>query len=227
MIPITTNQSFGKSATAVVMIHGYGGSREQWTGLMQDLDRQKIGALSFALPAHEKNPERDCGFGTKEVDDAVAMIRLAKKNGAKRVTLLGVSLGGYIAWQAAEREPVDGIVTEATFPNFSVAIERWFKRFGPVAPLLKPAIPLAQLRTGVQIPTFSADSAAEHWKGRPCAILHGDKDELFPLSFGESLAKAADTPLVVLKGATHANGYKADRSLYLQTVLNVVRRSQN
>lgn len=226
LIPVWSTPNLRSAKAVVVLIHGYTGSRANFTGLMRDLEDEGVASVAIALPGHDTNPEKMCSFGSKETDDVGSVLEWIKKQRRGRqpkIIVGGVSLGGSIAWNASRRYKVDGVFVESTFPSFREATTSYLvSHFGFGYLLLMPAVHLAEYKVGVDPFAQSSIIAAQHWKGKPCAVIHSDGDRLFPLSYGKRLAKAAGVKLCVFHGAEHAACRRADPEKYLDTVMSVV-----
>jgi dienelactone hydrolase len=89
----------GQGDTAVVLLHQADGGLCQWTPYADGLTA--IGMRGFAIDI--KGPTR--------VEDTVAAVEYLRSQGAKKVYLVGASMGGTTALSAAAKTPVDGVVS--------------------------------------------------------------------------------------------------------------------
>jgi uncharacterized protein len=119
---------------------------------------------------------------------------------AARVVYLGESLGGAVALALALESPPAGLVLQSTFTSIRDA-GRVHYPFIP-APLIPDAYPSLRLIGGLEAPLL---------------VLHGERDEVVPVSHGRALFDAAPEPkridvfpglghddLVPLAGAAYA-----------------------
>jgi fermentation-respiration switch protein FrsA (DUF1100 family) len=93
------------------------------------------------------------------------------------IVYLGESLGGAIALELALRAPPGGLILQSTFTSLR-AVARFHYPFIPSG-----LVPDAYPSIG-RIPSLSA----------PLLVLHGDRDEVVPLSQGRELFEAAPEP---------------------------------
>jgi len=109
-----------------ILVHGSGpsnmnervGPNEPFKDLAYGLATKGIGSIRYNKRSYDypsammKNPTKTSIYNIV-VDDAVYAIQMAKSLGAKKVILIGHSLGGHLSPKIAEIEPVDGVITLA------------------------------------------------------------------------------------------------------------------
>ena len=105
----------------------------------------------------------------------------------KQIIVHGESLGAAVAVDLAGRRPCAGLVLEAPFTSGSDVA-------GTVLPLLGPLL----VRGFNSVPKI-------RWILKPKLFMQGDRDEIVPLRFGQSLYAAAQGPKAfwVIEGAGH------------------------
>jgi pimeloyl-ACP methyl ester carboxylesterase len=89
----------GQGDTAVVLLHQSDGGLCQWTPYADGLTA--VGLRGFAVDI--KGPTR--------VEDTVAAVEYLRSQGAKKVYLVGASMGGTTALAAAAKTTVDGVIS--------------------------------------------------------------------------------------------------------------------
>jgi uncharacterized protein len=157
--------------------------------------------------------------GDPEVADVDAAVRAARADGADAVVTLGLSMGGGVALRQAAlgAHRPDAVVTVS-------AVSRWYVRDTPpmrrVHWLLETtggrrvAAGLLGLRLGVPwetVPQAPVEVVARI-APTPLLLVHGDRDEYFPLEHFRTLAQAAGPAATawVVPGMGHAeNGMTA------------------
>ncbi len=107
-----------------------------------------------------------------------------------RVIYVGESLGGAIALELALRSPPRGLVLQSTFTSVRAVARHHY----PVIPsaVVPDAYPSIRRIAKLQVPLLS---------------LHGDRDEVVPLSEGRALYEAAPEPkrMHVFEGLGHSD----------------------
>jgi len=127
---------------------------------------------------------------------------------AQRVVVFGRSLGGVAAVHVASVRQVAGAILESTFSSLSEASRIFF----PILP--------ADLLLGRHM-----DSTAKIGHIRaPLLFIHGDRDELIPLSLGRKLYDAAPDPkeFYTLQGAGHNDTYLVGGNPYFHRIRDFV-----
>lgn len=106
---------------------------------------------------------------------------------ARQIILHGESLGTAVAVDLAGRRPCAGLILEAPFTSGSDVA-------GTVIPVLGPLL----VRSFNSVPKV-------RWILKPKLFMQGDRDEIIPLRFGQSLYAAAQAPksFWIIEGAGH------------------------
>ncbi len=118
----------------------------------------------------------------------------------EKIIYFGRSLGAAVAVELAVARPPLGLVLDGPFTSL-----------GDMAAVAYPGLPLRWL-AGNRFNSLALLPRVH----RPVLILHGDQDEIVPLSQSERLLQAANAPkgLKVLPGAGHDDTYIAGGNVY-------------
>lgn len=163
---------------AILFLHGNGGNLRSSFGHIEAL--QKIPALVLAIDYRgygisEGSPDEEGLY--QDAQAAYAWLR-AQGFESKDIFVYGQSLGGAVAIELARREPVAGIVLEATFTS--------------IGDMAKRVVPLVPLGWAIGPKFKSADKVAE--LRVPKLHFHGRNDEVVPFALGRKLFDAAAEP---------------------------------
>lgn len=192
------------TSTAIVVAHGY--------------PAHKADVLPLAAPLAEDHhlvlfdhrglgaSEGQTTLGIHEPRDVRAAIAAARSvDGVERVGVLGFSMGGAAAIQAAAEDPdVDALVTQAAYADLDALAAGAFPA-GPLSGLLGwIMLGYAQL-VGLDADQARPVDAIDDVRA-PILLVHGDADETVPPDHGRRLAEAAgtDAELWIVDGAGHA-----------------------
>jgi len=206
-----------------VLVHGYGGNQSRWTDMATRLVKDGYGVVIPALPGHDDLAKETCGFGLKEADRVVTVVKEVRDlhHGNKpKIVLVGISMGGAACWLASEKDPsIDAVVSEGCFARLGPATDSWFNRKMPGASLLlRPVIWFASSMSGVSPGDVNPVEAAAKWKGKPALVIHGSEDELFPVQNAHDLANASGAELWIVPDATHAHCSDLASDEYLKRI---------
>ena len=121
--------------TGCLLIHGFTGTPKEMRPLGERLSKQGYTVLGIRLAGHATTPD-DMRHSTwrhwaASVEDGYHLLR----GHTRRVVLLGLSMGGVLAFYTAARLPVAGVVAMATPHHLP---EDWRLRILPLLALFRP-----------------------------------------------------------------------------------------
>ena len=130
----------------------------------------------------------------------------------ERIVLFGRSLGAAVAVEVALKRPVGGLVLEAAFRSVRA-----------MARSVYPFVPSFLIRTRLDNERKISQIRA------PKLILHGDRDELVPISHGRALFKLALPPkrFFAIPGASHNDTYVVGGSTYFEAWEQFLRETSD
>lgn len=119
----------------------------------------------------------------------------------ERLIIFGRSLGASVAGELAAQKPAAGLILESPFPSVEAIAKHYYGL--PVHWLLG-----AQFRLIDRLPQLSL----------PKLIIHGDRDTIIPVQFGQQVFDAAKPPKewYVIHGADHNNTYQVGGDSYFR-----------
>ena len=170
--------------------HGNGGALRYRVDRFRQLTAQGEGLVALSYRGYAGSTDRPSEAGLI-ADARAAYDFAAKRYGAERILLWGESLGSGVALALAAERPVARIVLEAPFLS-AVDIAAGVYPFLPVRLLMKD-----QFRSDLRVAKVTA----------PVLVMHGDRDEVVPISSGQRLYKLITSPkrFVRLAGGGHEN----------------------
>ena len=208
----------------MIYAHGFAGNRGVMLETAVALHERGYGALLLDLRNHGESGGRVSTWGYAEANDLVAayhyLLTRPEVNPA-RIGLLGKSMGGAAAAQAAAQLPDLGVlVLESTYSSFAGNLPNILPSIAHQPSYLTPlvlrrmasvsALPLANIRAVDTVPTLNL----------PLLVLHGERDQLVPLAQAQAVFAAANEPkqMVVIPGAGHLNTFAVDPAAYTEQV---------
>ncbi|KAA9135229.1 alpha/beta hydrolase family protein [Microbacterium caowuchunii] len=164
------------------------------------------------------------GLGSTEWRDVDAAIGFARRSGARRVVLMGWSMGGAIVLQlalgSAHRDIIAGIVLDSPVVDWRVVLDYQARLMNLPKPIAGVAIAALEsdwgtafTRTGRPIPFDRLDVVARAGElVHPVLILHSDDDGFVPSDASHDLAVARPdlVELEVFEGARHTKLWNYD-----------------
>lgn len=213
----------GGTSPVVLLVHGIRGNRLDMVRRARWLVAKKYSVVMIDLQAHGETPGRAITFGWRESRDVRAAIDWIRRTlPARRVALIGTSLGGASAVLGPQPLGVDALVLEEVYPRVTDAVEdRIRMRLGPLAPVVAPLL-LAQLGVRLGITPKQLEPIGSIARvGAPVLIAGGSRDEHTTEAETRGFFAAASQPkhLWIVEGARHEDLFAFDPAAYEAHVL--------
>jgi len=215
----------GKIVGTVVLLHGRKGRKEDYLLIAERLCAVGYRCLLADLPGHGDHPGTLACYGLREaempavlLDEAAARFKFAPAPAG----LMGLSMGGAVAIQAAAKHPErwSALAVVSSFDTFENAVHEQATSYLGVwlgglwqsgaawVYQRKTGIPLASIRSIDKVPLLTM----------PTLIAHGTADRVVPLDCGKRLFAALPPSLekkwVEIPGADHNNVLITDFPIY-------------
>lgn len=174
----------------VLYFHGNGGSLWSRRHRARLLTEDGRGLLLVSYRGYSGSTGAPTEVGLRE-DARAAYAWVGERVEPARVVLYGESLGSGVAVRLASERPVGGVVVEAPFTS-TADIAKLTYWFVPVDILMRDQFRSIDLVDDIKAPLL---------------VLHGERDGLIPIRFGQKLYEAAREPkrFVRLPGVSHAD----------------------
>ena len=179
----------GEPRAHVLFMHGNAGNIGDRVQHVELLAGAGLDVLAFDYRGYGRSSGRPSEHGTY-LDARAALEELRRRPGVdpERVVYVGESLGGAVALELALHAQPAALVLQSTFTS----IRDMARLHYPIVPraVVPDAYPSLRLVAGLRAPLL---------------CLHGDRDEIVPLSHAEALFEAAPEPkrIEVFAGAAH------------------------
>ncbi|MBI4671675.1 MAG: alpha/beta fold hydrolase [Chloroflexi bacterium] len=193
-------------ATLLIYCHGFLSGKnylhiQRWAELLAD----DMDVITFDFRGHGESGGATT-LGENELLDLDAVAQYAQRFGYQRIIVMGSSMGGAVAIRyAADSTRVDGVITLGAFAHGRFSI--WaLSGLGLLQIPLSRAVIRHAYATRIERarPPYAPRDFVSQISPRPLLILHGEYDNLIPLSHARALYANAQEPkqlYVIPRGA--------------------------
>jgi uncharacterized protein len=213
---------------AVVMLHGFGGSKAEVLGATPIFWRRGCDLLLYDARGHGESDRSLLSFGAHEREDLLRVVEwLAAKSDLprSRIGLIGWSYGAATAIQAASEAGGDAafVVADSSYSSMGdIARVQAEKQYGSWAEIFVPgALFVSAVRAGWDGTRPAPASAIENVRS-PVLLVHSRQDNFTPVEHTELIYEHSDktrTRLVIPDWeASHAHSYTENPGGYTAIV---------
>ncbi|MDO8614128.1 MAG: alpha/beta hydrolase [Dehalococcoidia bacterium] len=220
----------GSGDVWAVFVHGKGAGREEALRLLPAVSGVGLPALVITYRNDEGVPEDGFyRYGASEWRDLDGAVQYALDHGARRVVLVGYSMGGGIVASFLYRSPlagrVAGVILDSPMLDFAATVD-WGAR-GSFAPWPVKAIGRAVAARRFDIDWGDLDylKRAEELNA-PILLFHGDADKKVPVATSDELARARPDTVTYVRvaGAGHVRSWNTNPRAYETAVRDFLLR---
>ena len=218
----------GSGDVWVIQVHGRGTTRAECLRAVPVFHALGLTSLVVSYRNDGEAPRSRAGtytLGATEWRDVDAAVGFARRRGAKRILLMGWSMGGAIALQlslnSAHRDSIAGLILESPVVDWRVVLEYQARALRVPTAVSGLAIGALQsewatpiTRAGSAIPFDRLDVVARSNELRhPILILHSDDDGFVPSDASHDLVEARPdlVDLKVFEVARHTKLWNYDQ----------------
>ncbi len=216
----------GQRDTWAVMVHGKGADRRETLRLLPHLVAAGLPALAITYrndPGCPAAPGGRYAYGQGEWEELEGAARWAIDRGARRLLLVGYSMGGAIALAFMEHADlasrVAGFILDAPMLDLRSTVAHAARQRRIPLPYLSVSNRIAARRYGFDWDAFDYRRTAIDLRV-PILLFHGDADPLVPVETSDVLAAGnpAHVRYVRTPGAGHVRSWNVDPDGYAEAV---------
>ena len=225
----------GDGQVWVIQVHGRGTTRAECLRAVPVFDSLGITTLVVSYRNDGDAPRSRAGtyaLGATEWRDVDAAVGFARRRGARRILLMGWSMGGAIALQlelnSAHRDALAGLILESPVVDWRIVLGHQAKLLRLPAAVTGLAIGALQTEwatpmtgAGAAIPFDRLDVVARAAELRhPILILHSDDDEFVPSHASHDLVVARPdlVEMPVFEVAHHTKLWNYDQERWSDSI---------
>ncbi|MGE5281685.1 MAG: alpha/beta fold hydrolase [Chloroflexota bacterium] len=195
LIPAASGSSQRTGRTWAIVVHGHNDNRQNDLRIAPTLRRAGLTSLLISYRNDLGAPRSSDGLyhlGETEWRDLAAAVRYALHRGARRVVLIGYSMGGALIAQFMQRSPladrVAALALDAPVLDWRSVIEFNAEQMGLPGFLAQPVEWAIDARIS---PDWGGLDALDHPEAfhLPILLFHTAEDDLVPISDSEALAR--------------------------------------
>ena len=221
----------GRGRTWAIVVHGHNGDRQDALELVPALRRAGLTALLVSYrndPGVTPSPDGHHHLGLTEWRDVDAAAAYALSHGARRLVLVGISMGGAVVGRFMADSPraaeVAALVLDAPVLDWRETLEFNATLMGLPALAALPLRWAIEARIDVDWEALDYESHLEDFE-LPILLFHGAEDELVPKEPSEELAEAlpGNVTYFEVPEADHVQAWNVDPALYERRLSRFLR----
>ncbi|MCW2988066.1 MAG: Dipeptidylaminopeptidase/acylaminoacyl-peptidase-like protein [Solirubrobacterales bacterium] len=212
----------GRSRTWAIVVHGINSTPETGLRVVPALHRAGLPTLLITYREDLGAPPSPDGFhhmGLTEWRDLGAAARYALAHGARRLLLVGYSMGGAIVSQFMERSPlaprVAGLVLDAPVLDWKAVLSFNATEMGFPSFAALPVEWVIGTRIDADWDSLDALRHPEDFH-LPILLFHGTEDDVVPISTSDKFAEMLPRRVTYFRvpNAGHTEAWNVDPALY-------------
>lgn len=230
--PLPAHQVVGDDLWAIG-VHGRAAARHETFRMLGPIVAAGHSALAVSYRNDRDAPPSPDGrshLGATEWRDVEAAMHHARRHGARRLLLVGCSMGGAIVGQVlvhGDTADVVGVVLDAPVVDWGPVAARAARDLGvpgvAVTMLMGPTRAMARARHAVDLAALRFDPEV---LTTPTLLVHGVADPVVPVTGSDALAAARPDVVTYLRvpGAGHVRSWNADPATYDAAVTSLLAK---
>ncbi len=212
----------GNGTSLIILMSGYGDTQDQMLPIAEFLHQAGFGVLTYDSRGRTPSGGKYVTLGVLEQGDLISMVDYAMERpeiDAKRIGVLGISMGGSVAILAAAKDQrIRAVVDDSGFSDAPRVIAASFEHFVhlPAFPFAPLTIVIADLRAGINVTGVRPVDVIAEISPRPLLVIHETADSVVPTDNSLRNYAAARSPkeLWLVPGNQHGNAHTIAKAEY-------------
>ncbi|MCH8815314.1 MAG: alpha/beta fold hydrolase [Chloroflexi bacterium] len=222
----------GSSDTWAIFVHGKGANRREALRMLPTVVDAGLPSLVITYRNDEGLPENDDGYyryGATEWKELKAAVDYVVERGAKRIVLIGYSMGGAIVTnymlQSAPGELVPGVIMDSPALNLEAIVVKESKVRGIPGLVATLGKVVFGWRSNMDWAALNYLSRADELKV-PILLFHGDRDGTVFVETSDAFAEARPDIVTYVRATDvdHVRSWNADHEGYEAKVREFLAR---
>jgi uncharacterized protein len=212
-----------------IFVHGRTSNRET---SMKLFNLPGVHSLAIDYRNDEGAPASESGyydFGTTEWEDVESSVQYALDHGAKKIVLVGFSMGGGVVVNYQLKSELAshtvGMVLDSPMLNFGKTVDKGAEERGVPAPITFVAKAFATMRFGIDWDALDFLSKAKDIDV-PVLLIHGEDDKTVPIetSFKFASENSEMVSMLTFENVGHVAAWNSHPIEYRRVVQEFVKR---
>ncbi len=219
----------GEGDTWVIFVHGHLGGPEDGLALVPILHDLGLPSLFITYRNDEGQPRDPTGihqFGATEWEDLDAAVEhTIAQLGAKKVVLIGISMGGGVImkflYESALADEVSGVVLDSPVLDFKATVDYGARRLHLPGFVTAPMKWITSLRFGVDWAAMDYLKDTDRLD-KPILLIHGEDDRQVPIETSNKLAGLRPDIVTysTYRDTPHGGSWNVDSERYEREIKN-------
>ena len=212
----------GDRRSLIILASGYGDTQDQMLPIAEFLHRDGFSVVTWDSRGRAPSGGQYVTLGVLEQRDLISMVDYAVERediDAKRIGVLGISMGASVAILAAAKDKrIRAVVDDSGFSDAPRVIAASFEHFVhlPAFPFAPLTIAIADLRAGIDVTGVRPVDVIGEISPRPLLVIHETGDSVVPTDNSLRNYAAARSPkaLWLVPGNQHGNAHTIAKAEY-------------
>lgn len=215
-------------APTVLALHGRNSARDDGNimTVAQELVRHGYSVFTFDFRTHGESGGSRYSLGMLETRDVAGALQYLEGRGVEKIGALGFSMGASVGLLSLRDHPeIRAYVSDSAYADLPALLDVEMPKATRLPSFFTPGILLAgKLFYGIDLSNTKPEREMARLGNRPLLLIHGEGDELIPVSHAYALQKAgAGNPNLavwIVPGAGHVQAVNLAREEYLGRVVS-------